>query len=200
MFSNHIHAALAQVRELQRQVLERQRFRGYSDKARAASGGVAMLAAIILASPRMPRTELTHLMVWLLVFLFALIANYGAVTYWFLNDPKVKRDIRKLKPTLDVFPPLGVGAILTLALVLRGDFHYLFGIWMCLFGLANLASRHVLPRPIAYVGLYYLTAGTLCLFIPPLTFTNPWPMGVVFFLGEGTSGIILRLDQRRKIS
>lgn len=199
MFTEHIHSALAQVRAVQQHVLERQKFRGYSGEARAISGTTALVAAIVLGSRHVPATPWVHLAGWGVVFVIALLANYGAVTYWFLNDPMVKRDLRKLKPTVDVFPPLFVGAILSVAMILRGEYHYLFGIWMCLFGLANLASRHVLPRAIAFVGLFYVGAGTASLFVPTLAFTNPWPMGIAFFVGEWASGLILHFDQRRRI-
>jgi len=199
MITEHIHHALAQVRELQRQVLERQRFRGYSGEAKAASGTAALLIAVVLGSGRLPATFPVHLVGWGVLFVFALLTNYGAVMYWFLNDPHVKRDVRKLKPLLDVVPPLIVGAVLSGAVLLRGEYHYLFGIWMCLFGLANLATRHVLPKAIALVGLFYLCAGALCGLWPGLEFTNPWPMGLAFFVGEWTSGLILHFDQRRAI-
>jgi len=199
MITNHIHHALAQVRELQRHVLERQRFRGYSGEARAASGTIALGAAMVLGSGRVGTSDTAQLIGWSIVFLSALIINYGAVMYWFLNAPEVKRDIRKLRPTIDVFPPLVVGAVISLALVSRGEYHYLFGIWMCLYGLANLASRHVLPRSIALVGLFYIATGTVCLFFTAISFTNPWPMGIAFFIGEWASGLILHFDQRRKI-
>lgn len=200
MFSNPIQSALAQVRELQRQVLDRQRFRGYSGEARAASGSIALVAAFILASSTVPSRVPVHLIGWGLVFLAALFINYGAVTYWFLHDPSVKRDFRKLRPTVDVFPPLIVGAVISLALILYGEYRFLFGIWMTQYGLANLASRHVLPRSIAWVGLFYVGAGVCCLLWPTLTFTNPWPMGIVYFIGEWASGLILHFDQRRNLA
>ncbi len=87
-----------------------------------------------------------------------------------------------------------------MAVIAKGQPHFLFGIWMCLFGLANLASRHVLPRAIGLVGLYYVVAGATCLLLPNLSFTNPWPMGIAFFIGEWACGLILHFDQHRKIS
>lgn len=199
MIVNHIHQALAQVRELRLRVIERQRFTGYSGRARIISGLLAMGAAALLASAALPDTDTTRVMVWGALCLTALILNYGALLYWFLYDEDVARDWRKLRPTLDVLPPLAIGACLTLALLLRGECDLLFGVWMLLFGLANLASRHVLPRPIALVGLYYMACGVLCLFLPSVTFGNPWPMGVVFCAGEIAGGAILHVDQTRRV-
>jgi hypothetical protein len=79
-------------------------------------------------------------------------------------------------------------------------YQYLAGIWMCLFGLANLASRHVLPRQISQVGWFYIACGTACLLVSDISFLNPWPMGIVFFLGEWAGGIILHFDGSTSVS
>lgn len=199
MIVNHIHHALAQVRELQHTLIERQRFRGYSGPARAAAGTVALAAAIILGSAEFPRTTTAHLWGWGCVFALALAMNCVASLYWFLRDPQVNREWRKLRPTLDVFPPLIVGGVLSLGLIWRGHHDFLPGAWMCLYGLANLASRHVLPKAMGLVGGLYVAGGAACLLLPGFVFTNPWPMGVMFFVGELAGGLILYLDRTRKI-
>jgi hypothetical protein len=194
MMTNPIHHALAQVQELQQKVLEKQRFKGYSGRARAISGTLALLAAPIMSSDYFPKTITAHAVGWGTVFALALLLNFGSLVYWFFFDPCVKRDIRRLRPTLDVVPPLFVGGILTLILM-RDDLHkYLFGIWMCLFGLANLASRHVLPKQICQVGWFYILCGTIYLLAPHNSFLNPWPAAIVFFVGEWAGGIILHFD------
>jgi len=198
MLAHHIHHALAQVQELQARILEKQRFKGYSGRARALSGTLALLGAIAMGSSTYPATTTAHLAGWGAVFVIAFLLNYGALMYWFLFDPGVNRDWRRLKPVADVAPPLVVGGVFTLALVLREHHDYLVGTWMCLFGLANLASRHVLPRAICWVGLFYLLTGAGCLLWPNLTFINPWPMGLIFFIGEWTGGLILHFDGTRK--
>jgi len=156
MLTGHLRDALAQVRQLQQAVLTRQRFGGYSGPARAASGTAALLAAAIMASDRYPQTHRAFFMGWGAVFVFALILNGGALLYWFLNDPRVQRDIYRLRPIGDGVPPLVVGGALTLMLVFHGVTQYLFGVWMCMFGLTNLASRYVLPRDISFVGVFYV--------------------------------------------
>jgi len=200
MIANHIHHALAQVHELQQKVLEKQRFKGYSGRARALSGTLALGAAAFMASSRFPRTLVAHAIGWGMVFALAILLNFGALIYWFLFDPQVKRDIRRLRPTLDVFPPLVVGGVLTLALMRHGQHQYLAGIWMCLFGLANLASRHVLPKRISQVGWFYILCGAIYLLTPNASFLNPWPMGIVFFVGEWVGGIILHFDGATHVS
>jgi hypothetical protein len=34
------------------------------------------------------------------------------------------------------------------------------------------------------VGFYYLLCGIFFLLVNPVPFTNPWPMGIVFCIGE----------------
>ncbi len=113
-----------------------------------------------------------------------------------MNDPAVKRDWRKLRPLCEIFPPLIIGAFISVALIQSAQWNLLFGVWMCNYGLANLAARKVLPRSIEWVALFYILCGSTCLLLR-IDFTNPIPMGIVFGLGEITGGWILHIDQRR---
>lgn len=197
MITQHVHDALAQVRELQQAILGRIRFHGFSGPTRAISGTMALVAAAAMATPYYPDTNRAHFIGWASVLVVSLFLNSGALLHWFLNDKHVSRDVRRLRPVLDVIPPLFVGGILTAAMVWHGHFQLLFAIWMLMFGLTNLASRHVLPRMICFVGLFYIAAGVIWLFAPYSSFTNPWPMGLIFFAGEWAGGLILYIDDRR---
>lgn len=198
MLIKHIHHALEQVQALQ-ELVDRQRFQGYSGRARMACGVLAVVATIFLAGNQ-TRTPEFHLLVWGGVFMLAFLMDYGAILYWFLNDPQVNRKWRRLRPALDVVPTLLIAGVLTLALIMRQQYNSLFGIWMCLFGLANFNSRKVLPRSIAYVGIFYMIAGTVYLLTPGTQVVNPWPMGLVYGVGELAGGLILHFDQTRKLS
>jgi len=195
--ASHVHQALAQVRQLKLRVLESRWFRGYSGKARAFSGSLALVCAGVLSLESFPRTPRAHLVMWGVVFVTAMVANTGAVVRWFLSDPSVKRDHRRLLPTLDSLLPIMVGGVLTLAMIMRGQYEHLFGIWMCLFGLANLSARWVMPWAVWVLGLYYVACGTAYLLAGPAAFTNPWPMGIVFFIGEWSGGVIFHYSKKR---
>jgi hypothetical protein len=84
--------------------------------------------------------------------------------------------------------------VLTLALLAHGLYRFLGGVWMCVFGLANMAMRHVVPPRIWIPAVMYLASGTIYLLWPQTSFTNPWPMGLAFFFGEWASGIVLHFD------
>jgi hypothetical protein len=194
-----VQEAIARVRELQTAVLERQRFKGFSGRTRMISGTIALGAAAAMSSSWFPRDELVLVAAWGVVFVVAFVLNAVALMWWFWRDPVAHHDLRTLRPLIDVVPPLLVGGLLTAAMILHQTYHFLFGIWMCLFGLTNMASRLVLPKWIWGVGLFYIVAGAICLLAPDLDFGNPWPMGVVFFAGEWAGGIILHCDDTRNV-
>jgi hypothetical protein len=131
------------------------------------------------------------------VLLVGVAANYTALVWWFLFDAAVRRNPLMLKPALDAVPALAVGAVLTAALAAAGQFNLLFGAWMCLYGLAQVAYRTSLPRSIYTIGLFYVACGACCLLSRQVHFTNPWPMGLVFFAGEVAGGAVLIRDHGR---
>lgn len=200
MVAGHVREALSQVRQLQQAVLDRQRFRGFSGLTRMISGTFALVAAAIMAWSKYPATTRAHVWGWGAVFVAATAINGCALIYWFFNDPQVSRDFRRLRPMLDSLPPLIVGGVLTFTFILNGLHEYLFGVWMCMFGLSNLASRFVLPRPIALVGVFYVVCGMGWLLSKNASFVNPWPMGLVFFAGEWAGGLVLHFDQSRYLT
>jgi len=191
MIASHIHDALAQVRKLQEFILAKRLFRGYSGKARIASGITAILGAGILASDKVPDTPSAHLVGWGVVLAVGIAVNYASLLYWFLFDPEVRRTPVMLKPALDALPALATGAVLTLVIIKTEQYDLLCGTWMCLYGLAQVAYRQSLPSGIYVVGLGYIVCGALCLLPTPLPFVNPWPMGCVFLAGEFMGGIVL---------
>jgi hypothetical protein len=162
----HVHQALAQIRTMHRYVVERQRFKGYSGRARALSGSMALIAAYWL-SMQPGRSASYALATWLVVALVGAAMNYGAVLFWFLGEPQGDKQTVRLKPALEVVPALAAGAALTVAFWRDGTFEYMVPVWMILFGTANLASRHVLPKEISWIGLFYMASGTVLLFSAP---------------------------------
>ena len=197
MSLNHVTEALAHVRELQRAVLERQRFRGFSGRARMTSGSIALLAAAVMSMEFFPQTNLAHVLGWGAVFVVAFFFNAVALACWFASDHGGRREVRSIRPVIDVIPPIVLGGLLTAVMILHREYQFLFGIWMCLFGLTNMATRMVLPKLIWGVGLFYFVAGAVCLLAPHVVFTNPWPMGIAFFAGEWVGGLVLHYDGAR---
>jgi len=191
MLAHHIHDALAQVRRLQALILEKRLFRGYSGLARMA-GGLAVLAGVlVMSAPGFPATPSAHLLGWGVVLVTGLVINYGALFYWFASILAARSSPREFRPAFDAVPPLAVGAVLSLALILHGEYDLLFGTWMCLYGLAHMPYRNSLPFANYLVGLFYLISGVVILVWPGVAFTNPYPMGLVFGAGELGGGLVL---------
>ena len=199
MIAHHVHDALRQVRRLQELVFEKQFFRGYSGKARLASGGLALAGAAVLASGLVPSTPRGQLAGWGVILVLGLLVNYLSLLYWFFFDPKVRRKPAMLKPALAVVPAYAVGATFTLVLVSAGQYDLLFGTWMCLYGLGQLAYRHTLPPGIFLVGLGYIICGCYMLLVPERSFLDPWPVGLVFCVGEIAGGAILILKKKADV-
>ncbi len=196
MIANHIHDAMGQVRRMQELVLARQRFKGYSGRARMAGGVMALAGAVVMSRSAFPETQVAHLAGWGVVLFVALLLNYGGLVLWFLCDPRVRRDVMQLKPAADAFPALAMGAVFSLALVGHGHYHLLVGAWMCLYGLVHVAYRQSLPAIHYAVGVFYMLCGSYCLLSPGMSFVNPWPMGLVFGVGELAGGFILHRNRR----
>jgi len=192
MIANHIHDALGQVDRMRDLILERRRFRGYSGNARILGGGVALAATLILDRVGALQSPLLQLAGWAVVLAIALLVNYGGLALWCFRRRGTEHPLADLRPALEVVPALAIGAVLSLALIMRGHYDLLFGVWMCLYGLAHMGYRHSLPAGIIGVGLFYQAAGIVCLLVPNISFLNPWPMGLVFFAGESVGGWILR--------
>lgn len=198
MQNRNVHEALELVQSLRGQLLARQwATRGFAGPTRILSGCLALLMAATMASPWFPQTVSAHFTGWTFLLIAALAMNVFSLAYFFLHEPAVGRDWHRLRPILDVAPPLLVGAGLTLAFWLRQETTPLFGLWMCMVGLGNFAVRQTLPSALSLVGLFYIVAGLLCLALPSVQFTNPWPMAIVFFAGEVAGGSILIRDRRR---
>ncbi len=196
---NHIHHALDQVRELRARVIENQEFQGYSGFARVLGGSAAILCAAIMSTPTFPKEVEMHFLGWGLVCLIGILLNYGALGIWYRRQSE--RELLLLRPAIDALPPLVVGGICTAALYKYGAYDLLFIVWMCVYGLVNVSSRRSLPIAMWYVGLYYISCGALLvIFHPSIPFTNPWPMAIVFFVGELFAGYFLRRQERGRTS
>jgi hypothetical protein len=191
MIANHVHDALEQVKRLQQVILEKRLFRGYSGTARVIGGAAAIAGSVVMSSAKFPASPIAHLVGWACVLSVGLVVNYGALAVWFFFDKEAKREFLKLVPAMDAIPPLAIGAVLSLALFLHQEYDLLFGTWMCLYGLAHMSYRLSLPTANYIVGIFYIVAGAFCLVLPGVTFTNPWPMGIIFCTGETIGGFVL---------
>lgn len=132
-------------------------------------GGVAM-GVVGLAATAVAATETGVPQRWLSIWLGAAVvaAVIGAVAMVM----KTRRAGASLVsgPTkrfaLAFFPAIGVGAILTFALIARGDFDLLPQLWLLLYGVAVCAGGALSVRVVPVMGLALLIAGIAAFFVP----------------------------------
>lgn len=151
-------------------------------------GSVAILGCAVMSFFSSSFTA--QLIGWGIILMASLALNYGALLLWFVQLPERRRTVAEVSPVLDAVPPLAVGAVLSVALLLRGPPDLLFGSWMCFYGLAHTSSRKALPRENGFLGFYYLVCGAFFLLWSGISFTNPLPAGIVFLIGEWVGGAI----------
>jgi len=78
--------------------------------------------------------------------------------------PLLSGPVRKL--VLSFSPPMIVGAVLTAMLILHGNYDYLPGVWMLLYGAAVVSAGTYSVRSVPVMGAAFMLVGTVTLFAP----------------------------------
>lgn len=130
----------------------------------AATGAVGLLAGMLAL--RAPDVE-ARLILWLVAAPIALAASMvGAV--WKARRggelPTLSAAARKL--ALAFLPPMGAGAILTLALWHAGAADLLPALWLLLYGTAVVAGGAYSVRAVPAMGAAFLALGAVAAFTP----------------------------------
>ncbi|HEY3796751.1 MAG TPA: hypothetical protein VGL58_00225 [Caulobacteraceae bacterium] len=189
--------ALAEIGAIKSQLARAERFHGLGPTAFAATGALALAAAIGEAHWMSAVQPVGFLALWIAV------AGISAAV---ISAEMVGRSRRLHSPLADemigaavtqFLPGATVGAAATLVL-LRCAPQTLWiapGLWQITFGLGVLASCRFLPRGIALVGAWYVGSGLACLAWAqgPLAF-SPWAMGVPFGIGQLMVAAVLRFS------
>jgi len=198
MGNDAIDTALDQVRQLKDILLRRRLFQGYSGWPRIISGSLALATAWWLARFASPTDPIPHLKGWGLLLTASLAVNYGALAWWFFSHAENRRNPSSIKPALDAVPSLAAGAVMSIALILAKNYDLLFGCWMLMYGLAQTTYTSQLTRGVYFTGIVYMVFGSVLAF-QTAPFTDPWPMGWMFFLGEIAGGLCL-LQQKEDLA
>jgi hypothetical protein len=181
--------ALADIFAIRSQIAAGTAFRGYGPATVAATGGVALLTAILqflwLDNPT--NRPITFFAGWTV----AAILSAGLI--WVEMQARSRRHHSGLadamiRQAVEQFLPAGVAGVL-LAFVL-GKFAsetlwMLPGLWQVLVSLGVFASVRSLPRTIALAGAWYFVSGFTVVLIASQTHTlSPWTMGLPFAVGQ----------------
>jgi hypothetical protein len=192
-----LQRALDDIAEIRGQMARGTVFRGYGPAALAATGGLAVLAALLQAAwIDDPVREVTrYLAVWIAT---------AAVSVAVVGTEAVRRARRvhsgladdMIRAAAEQFLPAAIaGALLTLVIrhFAAESLWMLPGLWQVVFSLGVFASCRSLPPPMLAIAVWYLATGLGCLvFANGAHALSPWAMAVPFGVGQVLAAVLLR--------
>jgi len=181
--------ALADIATIRTQIARGIPYRGFGPMTMAATGALALLAAIIqafcIADPASSMTW--YLTLWIGAATIA-IALIGIETFTRSRRMHSRLADEMIYGAIEQFlPAAAAGALLTFVLVRfrPQDLALLPGLWQIVFSLGIFAASRSFPRPIFAAGAWYFLCGFgILLFADKATAFSPWLMGVPFFVGQ----------------
>ena len=187
--------ALRQIADIRQQMARNEVFRGYRSVAVGFSGLAGLVAALLqgrwVASPE---DELgRYLGLWLAVAAVSLTVA-GAIMYLRARRAGPLARQQTLLAVEQFLPAVVAGALLTLCIYYSAPqvAWMLPGLWSMIYGLGIFASYRLLPRPVFWVGAYYVLSGCGCLLWGRGEHVlSPWQMGVSFGGGQLLGAAVL---------
>jgi hypothetical protein len=181
--------ALADIFAIRSQIAAGTAFRGYGPATVAATGGVALLTAILqflwLDGPT--DRPIAFFAGW------AAAALLSAALIWIEMQARSRRHHSGLadamiRQAVEQFLPAGVASVLLASLLWKFAPETLWmlpGLWQVLISLGVFASVRSLPRTIALAGAWYFLPGFTVVVIASQSHTLlPWTMGLPFAVGQ----------------
>ncbi len=195
-----LHDALSQISEIRHQMARTELFRGYRAAPVAASGVLALLAAVAqqfwISDPS--RDVATYLTLWVgAAIVSTLMSGVAIAARRRVDQSSLNREVTRL--ALEQFAPcLLAGGLLTVVIARsRPDYlEMLPGLWQVLFSLGVFASCRLLPRATWAVAAFYLGTGLICLSLGSSAL-SPWAMGVPFGIGQLFAASVLYWNLER---
>jgi len=188
--------ALADIFAIRSQIAAGTAFRGYGPAAVAATGGLALLTALLqflwLDDPTGSPME------FLAGWAAAALVSGGMI--WTEMQARSRRHHSGLADAMvlqavEQFLPAGAAGVLLAAMLWKFAPETLWmlpGLWQLLVSLGVFASVRSLPRTVAFAGAWYFVAGFGCLLLASQTHAlSPWTMGLPFVIGQLLMAAIL---------
>ena len=191
-----LEKALADIFAIRSQIAAGTAFRGYGPAAVAATGGLALVTAILqflwLDDPT------GHPMEFLGGWAAAALVSGGMI--WTEMQARSRRHHSGLADAMvlqavEQFLPAGAAGVLLAAMLWKFAPEALWmlpGLWQVLVSLGVFASVRSLPRTVAFAGAWYFVAGFGCLLLASQSHAlSPWTMGLPFVIGQLLMAAIL---------
>jgi hypothetical protein len=194
-----VRQAIADLAEVRDRLAKIQRFDGYSGWAAIASGFAAFAAGglqFTLAPHPAGAQHNAYLAIWLGCLGVGLAVNYGAILVWRARNGGAQARVQMRTVGMSILPAIVAGGVITLALVSRGVYELLPGVWCITYGLGIFASRAMVPRDVAYVAAAFGAFGTLLLLVPGIGPLDWWVMPSAFGFGQIAIGAAVRAEGR----
>jgi hypothetical protein len=179
-------------------------FRGYRSAPVAASGCLALAAAIVqpYVAPDPAHDIGPYLWLWISM---AVVTVVGVAIEMSVRMHLI-HDRTHLEPTrlaVEQFLPSVIAGVLVTVVLVReapASVAMLPGLWQIMFSLGIFASARLLPRPVfAVAGFYLFTCIVVLVWASDGFSLSPWCMGVPFAIGQLSAAAILywTLERRR---
>jgi hypothetical protein len=196
-----LHKALSDISAIRGQIARGAEFRGYGPATVSATGVLAALAAAAQGYwLKDPASEIAgYFSIWVATAALSLfIISVETITRARRLHSGFARQM--VHAAAEQFLPAIVAGLLLTVVLLRyapQSLWLLPGLWQIVFSLGVFASCRFLPRPMFAVGVWYLSAGLMCLALGngPWAF-SPWAMGVPFGVGQLLVAAVLQLNYR----
>jgi hypothetical protein len=190
--------ALAEIGAIRSQLARGERFHGLGPSAFAATGVLAVLAALAQGLFAVAPSARTFLALWIAVA--AVSAGVIGFEMWGRSRRMHSQlaDEMIAAAVAQFMPAAAAGALLTAVLFLFAPqcLWMAPGLWQIAYGLGVFASCRFLPPAMRLVGGWYVAAGLVCIALAqgPHAF-SPWSMGLPFGAGQMLVAGVLRFAE-----
>ena len=198
-----LQEALTQISEIRQQVAQTETFRGYRAAPVAFSAVLACLAAGFQHTfvPDPAANFAAYLGLWIGAAVLSMFATGLAMIWHCQQSPSSLTRPNTILAVGQFLPSVVAGGLVTYVLSqhVPQAWWMLPGLWSMFFSLGIFASYRLLPKATFWIGVFYMTAGVLCLLWAHDDFAfSPWAMGVPFGVGQLASAAILYWTLERK--
>jgi hypothetical protein len=194
--------ALDQIAQIHRLMIRTHTFRGYRAVTTLFTACIALAAAAFQPwwVPDPVRDPLRFVDLWIAVALTCIVVVAAEIIDRYRRTDSPLQRQMTIQAVEQFLPVILVGGLVTAILCqsAKQSLWLLPGLWSIFFGLGILASRHLLPRPLGFVGFFYILAGLTCIavFQGPSAF-SPWLVAVPFGIGQTAAAAILHWNLER---